>query len=165
MLFSGLMMIYIAFKPMQIKQQKFVDVPLLNISEFVMHEFNTKGLQTLMSGEKALRYRDRYVIKNMDFTDNAKEYITNMKADNGLYQGDVVTLVGNAVYIREDGLTFKSPTLNYNTKTTIAKTDDAYIAYKEGNSIKGKSLVYDSKKKIMKSKNVIVKYQLKEDTI
>lgn len=152
------MLIYFLFQPLKIKEQEFVDVPLLKIDNFVMYKLDTTGLQTLMSGTEALRYANRYIVSNVDFTDNSQEYISNIKALKGVYKNSVVDLAGDVVYIRDDGLTFKSPTLSYNTKNSIAQTKDNFIAYKDKNSISGSSFVYDSIKDTMKSKNVVMKY-------
>jgi len=82
----GLMTIYIFFKPLDIKQQTFVDVPVLEISSFTLFELDTNKLRTIMNGDKAIRYADRYTVSNINFTDNSKKYIANMKANKGIYK-------------------------------------------------------------------------------
>ena len=159
------MLIYIFFQPLKIKQQEFDDVPLLTMGNFVMYELQRTGLQTIMAGTKALRYTERYIVNDVNFTDNSKEFMSNMQADNGIYKNNIVDLKGNVVYKREDGLTFKSNTLNYNTINAIAKTQDDYLAHRDKNSMRGASFVYDSINNTMKSKQVTVKYQLKESKI
>ncbi|MDF1876923.1 LPS export ABC transporter periplasmic protein LptC [Sulfurimonas sp. SAG-AH-194-L11] len=164
-IFSALMLIYIFFQPLKIKEQEFKDVPLLVMDNFTMYELQSSGLQTNMSGSNALRYSDRYIIKNINFTDNSKEFISNMQANSGVYKDEIVDLRGEVMYTREDGLTFESDTLEYNTKSAIAQTNDDYIAYKGNNSMRGVSFIYDSLNNTMKSKKVVVKYQLKESKI
>ncbi|MBL1243927.1 MAG: LPS export ABC transporter periplasmic protein LptC [Sulfurimonas sp.] len=159
------MLIYIFFQPLKIKQQEFDDVPLLTMGNFVMYELQSTGLQTIMAGTKALRYTERYIVNDVNFTDNSKEFMSNMQADNGIYKDNIVDLKGNVVYKREDGLTFKSDTLNYNTINAIAKTQDDYLAYRNKNSMRGASFVYDSINNTMSSEKVIVKYQLEESKI
>jgi len=159
------MLIYIFFQPLKIKEQKFGEIALLTMDNFTMYELQTTGLQTIMAGTKSIRYTDRYIIDDINFTDNSKEYISNILADDGIYKNDIVDLKGNVIYKREDGLTFQSNTLHYNTKTKIAQTQDKYIAYKSTNSMKGTSFVFDSANEIMKSKEVTVIYQLKESKI
>jgi len=159
------MLIYVLFEPLKVKEQQFVDVPLLKIDNFVMYELDKTGLQTLMSGTKALRYSNRYIVNDIDFTDNSQLHISNMLAKKGIYKNDIVDLVGDVVYTRDDGLIFKSPTLTYNTKSSIAQTQSKFVAHKGKNSMNGSSFVYDSLKETMKSKNVAVKYQLKESNI
>lgn len=159
------MLIYIFFQPLKIKQQEFDDVPLLTMGNFVMYELQRTGLQTIMAGTKALRYTERYIVNDVNFTDNSKEFMSNMQADNGIYKNNIVDLKGNVVYKREDGLTFESDTLNYDTKNSIAQTKDDYLAHRDKNSMKGASFIYDSINNTMKSKQVTVKYQLKESKI
>ena len=147
---------------MHIKQQKFVDVPLFELKDFTLYELNGMGLQTIMLGTSATRYANRYTVQNMDYTDNSKEYIANMKADHGLYKNDFVTLTGNVEYIREDGLTFKSQKATYNKKTTDVVSDVDYIAYLNDSVVEGSYIKYNNEKNRIFSKNVRAKIQLQE---
>ena len=150
------------FKPLHIKQQKFVDVPLFELKDFTLYELNGMGLQTIMLGTSATRYANRYTVQNMDYTDNSKEYIANMKADHGLYKNDFVTLTGNVEYVREDGLTFKSQKATYNKKTTDVVSDVDYIAYLNDSVVEGSYIKYNNEKNRIFSKNVRAKIQLQE---
>jgi len=155
-------MIFFFFKPLNIKEQKFVDVPLFEIKSFNLYELNTKGLKTLMSGENAFKYSDRYKVKNIDFTDNSKNYIANMKANDGLYKKNMIYLDGNVSYAREDGLTFESQHVIYNKKTSIVTSKSNYIAHMGENKMIGTFIRYNTHLNKMKSKNVVVEYKLKE---
>lgn len=158
-------MIYILFEPLAIKEREHEDVPIFQIKNFVMYELNSVGLKTLMTGEQTFKYDDRYVVDIIDFTDRSKDYISNMKADKGLYKEQIVNLSGNIAYIREDGLAFKSETMTYNTDTAVAKTDSSYIANKNSSTMTGTSLEYSSTLNTLKSQNVVIKYQLTEDNL
>lgn len=155
-------MIFFFFKPLHIKKKDYHNVPLFNVSKFSMYELDSYGLLTLMTGNRSLKYADRYTVEGIDFTDNSKDFIANMKADHGLYKDDIVTLNGNVAYYREDGLAFESPTLVYNRKSSIATTKDPYIAYMGTNSMRGSSLEYNVNDNKIKSKNVEIKYKLGE---
>lgn len=161
---TGLLMIYIGFKPQYIKEQEFVDVPLFELDSFVLHELNQDRLITIMKGSKTTRYQDRYNVTDMDYTDNSKELLASIRADSGLYRDkeDVVDLVGNVVYNREDGLVFESDEATYNKNTSIAKTQKDYIMYRNKNIVVGSSLGYDNANGKVESKNVVAKYQIKE---
>jgi len=159
----GLMSIFFLFKPMDIKQRNFVDVPIFELKSFTLYELNTKGLITVMRGDKAIRYSDRYKVSNINYTDNSKEYLANMKADRGLFKDKVVDLIGHVDYQREDGLNFKTQKATYNKKTKIAYTNTDYISYMGENEIVGTSLRYDNRLNRIKSKNIRAKYQLQED--
>ncbi len=155
-------MILTLFQPLKIKKQKFVDVPLLDMNTFIMYELNNTGLLTLMSGEKALRYKDRYVVNKIDFTDNSRQFISNMKADLGIYKNSIIDLSGDVTYIREDGLEIASQQIVYNRKNSIAKSDKIFTANLGKNDIEGSSVMYDAKNRRVKSKNVTIKYDLQE---
>ena len=150
------------FKPLDVKQQNFVDVPLFELQSFVVYEINQLGLDTMMLGSNAIRYSDRYTVKNIDYTDNSKDYIVNMKANNGIYKNNIVVVNDDVVYTREDGLTFQTKEAVYNKKTSIAKTDTPYILYQGQNRVTGSSIIYNSKLNTIQSNQVVAKYQLKE---
>jgi len=155
-------MILFLFKPLDITQQKFNDVPLFSISYFRMHELNSKGLITLMNGDTATKYKDRYTVDKMNYTDKSRKYLANMQSNSGIYKDDIVYLDGDIVYTREDGLTFETQKAVYDKKTTIATTEGDYVLYKGSNMVKGEELKYNNSLEIVKSKNVVVKYQLEE---
>ncbi len=155
-------MIFFLFKPLNIKQQKFVDVPLFELASFTLFELNNQSLITVMKGNKAIRYRDRYTVENINYTDNAKEYIANMKANNGIYKNDTVDLSGDVVYSREDELTFETQDITYNKKTNIARSKSDFIARRGDDTIIGKSIQYNNILKTIESKDVVVKYNIKE---
>ncbi|MCF6310614.1 MAG: LPS export ABC transporter periplasmic protein LptC [Sulfurimonas sp.] len=158
----ALLMILTLFKPMDIKEDDFSDVPLFNISIFTMYELDEKGLTSLMSGTEGTRYSDRYSVKLMDYTDNSQEYIANMKSNSGIYKGDNVYLEGDVVYFREDGLTFETQKVVYNKKTAIARADGNYVLYRNNNKVTGNKLKYNNSLNRVQSKNVVAIYQLKE---
>jgi LPS export ABC transporter protein LptC len=157
-------MIFIGFKPLNIKQQDFVDVPLFQLEAFVVHELKKEGLVTLMKGSQATRFSDRYKVINIDYTDNSKIYLANMRANYGTYKDveDTVELHGNVVYNREDGLMFESEEASYNKKTSIAKTNKNYVMHRDANRVIGTSLEYNNVLNEVKSKNIVAKYQIKE---
>ncbi len=160
---SILFLIFFMFKPLEIKQQKFHDVPLFELNDFTMYELNSKGLTTILRGDKGTRYADRYTIKKMDYTDNSKKYIANMVSDHGIYKNETIKLQGNVVYVREDGLTYKSQKATYNKKTADIISNAKYIAYLNDNKVIGTYIKYNNISKKMYSKNVFAIYQLKEE--
>jgi len=140
-----------------------VDVPLLNVKKFTLYELDTHGLKTIMAGEKALRFSDRYTVSNMDYTDNSKKFVSNMKANYGVYKANLVHLKGDVMYVREDGITFNTNTMFYNTVTKIATTKDPYTSNKGESHMSGHGLVYNAKLKQMKSQSVQIIYKLDEE--
>lgn len=156
------MMIFLFFKPLQIKQQEFVDVPLLEMQVFTMYELDTKGLKTILFGSNSKRFSDRYTVKNIDYTDSAREYIANMKADSGVYKDENISLSGNVEYARENGLTFQSDTAHYDKKSSIFSTDKEFVVFKGQSSAIGTSLHYNNVTKKMKATKMKAIYQLQE---
>lgn len=161
---GGLLMIFVFFKPTVIKQKDFGEVPQFQIENFLLHELQPNGLVTLMRGDTATKYSDRYEVKNIDYTDNSKQFQANMQADFGVYKDDVVTLQGNILYAREDGFTFKTKNASYDRNSTVAFTQDIYTAFMGDNTLTGTSLKYNNQEKKVFSKNVKALYQLEEST-
>ena len=151
------------FKPLDVKKHHYTDVPLFELSDFTIYELNPQGLTTILLGSEGIRYTDRYTIKDMDYTDNSKKYIANMKSDFGLYKNDIVRLTDHVVYVREDGLTFKSKEATYNKKTAEIISNTDYIAYLNKNIVTGTYIKYNNISKKIYSKNVFAKYQLKKE--
>ncbi|MEN4045145.1 LPS export ABC transporter periplasmic protein LptC [Sulfurimonas sp. ST-27] len=151
------------FKPMDVKIHHFTDVPLFELSDFTMYELDTHGLATILLGNTGTRYAERYEIKDMDYTDNSKKYIANMVSDLGVYKNEIVKLSGHVVYVREDGLTFKSQEALYNKKTADVVSNTKYTAYLNDNVVIGDYIKYNNITKKIYSKNVIATYQLKEE--
>lgn len=156
----GLAMIFFLFKPLDIKEQDFVDIPLFELNKFTLYEITPSGLVTFMHGSEAVKYSDRYIVNKINYTDNSKDYIANMKADHGVYKDDIVTLDGDIVYIREDGLTFETQEVQYDKTTSVATADQEYISYRGENVVTGKLLKYNNALDRVESKNVSVTYQL-----
>lgn len=158
----GLLMIFTLFKPLDIHQKKFKDIPLYEITNFTLFELENETLATLTNGTNAVRYADRYEISDVDFSDSSQKHSINIKANKAHYKGDVISLLGDVVYTRDDGLIFKTKKATYNKKTTIAHTNTDYISYRGEDQVKGSLLIYNNTSGKSKSKNVRAKYQLQE---
>jgi LPS export ABC transporter protein LptC len=157
---TGLLAIFFLFKPLELKQKTFTDVPLFELNQFTLYELNKIGLNTLMSGDNAIRYTNRYEVSKINYTDNSQEYIANMKANEGKYKDNIVTLNGNIVYIREDGLIFKTEHATYNKKTHIALCKEQFIGFRGDNTITGRSLKYNNHLDKVESKKVNITYKI-----
>jgi len=155
-------MILFLFKPLDIKQREFKNVPLFNISYFTMYELSTDGLTTIINGSQATRYSNRDVIKDMDYTDNTQKNLVNMKAAKGVVKDTVIRLIGDVLYFREDGLSFQIQEATYDKKSSIAKADGKFILYNSNNKVTGTHLRYNNLKNTVNSKNITVIYQLEK---
>ena len=156
-------MIYIFFKPLDIKKQTLVDVPQFKLNKFKLYELNKERMTTIMEGKKGVRYKNRYEINKIDYTDNSKNYISNMKANFGVYKNDkLLDLIGNVKYVRADGIDFQSEKVHYNKATHIATTNSGYTLYVGENVVVGKTLRYNNELNIIKSTDVIANYKIDE---
>jgi LPS export ABC transporter protein LptC len=162
LILSVLVMILFLFKPLNIKQQEFKDVPLFNISSFTVYELNNKGLITFINGSQATRYSDRYTINDIDYTDNSKKFLANMKADYGVFKDKIVDLKGDVVYFREDGLTFETKEATYNKEASIARADSDFILFRDKNKATGTNLVYSNLDNKIDAKNIKITYQIQK---
>jgi len=155
-------MIFFIFKPLDIKQQIFDDIPLFEISSFTLYELNTESLITLMRGDKSVRYNNRYTVSNIDYTDNSKKYIANMRANNGIYKDTIVDLTGDVRYIREDGLVFETQKAIYDKKTNITYIENDFSSIGQDYKLDGRELKYNNILNTAIANRVTVTYQLKE---
>lgn len=150
------------FQPLKIKEQNSGDVPLFTLASFTMYELDAKGLVTTMQGESGTRYKNRYVVETIDYTDNSKELSARMQSKNGVYKNDIVYLEGAILYQREDGLTFETQKATYNKKTSVAIAEGEYLLYKGENRVSGRALHYNSALETINSQDVTAKYQIEE---
>lgn len=155
-------MIFLFFKPLKLKEQNFVDVPQIELKKFTMYELTPEGLQTYMLGSSGTKYDDRFIVKNVDYTDRTPEYIANMQADEGIYKDDKVVLKNNVLYTRDNGFMFQTQKLVYDKKSSEAISDAGYIAHLGDNVVKGTFIKYNNKLNRVYSKNIDATYQLQE---
>ena len=101
---GSLLAVFFFFEPLNIKKQDFGEIPVFELENFKLIELDQKGLSTIMDGTKGIRYTNRYIVYNIDYTDNSKKYLANMNANKGLYKGNIINLDGNITYNREDGI-------------------------------------------------------------
>lgn len=151
------------FKPLDIKTQETGDTPLFKINSFTIHEFNPSGLETFMTGSSALKFFDGYIVNEIDYTDNSKKDLANVKANIGTYKNNFLEFIGDVMYVREDGFTFESQKVTYNKEDSLVKSNGEYIAYREHDTIKGTNLKYNSSNNNITSKNILIKYQLEDN--
>lgn len=162
-IFMGLLAIFTLFEPLDIKEQKFVELPLFELQEFSLRELNTTALTTFMSGENALRYSDRYEVKRFYFVDNAKKYISNLQSNYGIYKDSKITLKGDVEFVQKDGLTFQTQKAIFDRDTDLLRTEGEYKLFREKDSFEGRDLYYYRTKNSVKSKDITAIYQLQED--
>ncbi len=147
---------------MKVQEQENIDVPLFEISSFTLYELDNNSLTTIMKGRSAVRYNDRYEVAKIDYTDNSKEYISNMKANRGVYRDDIIDLKGDVFYEREDGLTFKTDEATHNKQTNITYADRDFVSYRLNDRVTGTSLKYNNVLNTAQATVVQAVFQLQE---
>jgi len=147
---------------MNLKQTQEKEIAQFSLVDFTLHELDQEGLVTKMDGSKAVRYNDRYFVTDIDYTDNSKEFLSNMKAKDGLYKANIVFLNGDVKFKRNDGLRFFSQKATYDKNIDQASTDVEYVAYMGESYVRGSSAIFDNKNAEIKSKNIEIIYNLQE---
>ncbi|SFV68768.1 hypothetical protein MNB_SM-5-349 [hydrothermal vent metagenome] len=156
-------MIFLFFKPLKLKEHHFVDLPQVELQEFRMYLFTPLGLETYMVGSKGLKYEDRFIIKDINYTDKSSQYRVNMRAKEGIYKDDIITLQGDVVYSRDDGFEFLTQKLLYNKKSDEAISSVGYSARIGNNRVKGSYIRYNNRLNRVFSKNIDAIYQLEKE--
>lgn len=157
-----LLSIYMFFKPLYVQKNNFGTIPLFELKDFELYELNTSGLTTLMTGKSATKYKDKYIVQSINFTDNSQSKLMSVKADNGIYEEDNISLSGSIELFQEDGFTFKTEHAFYNRKNSILNIDTNYTARKKDDKFSGASLRYNNLLDKIESKNIYIIYQLEE---
>lgn len=155
-------MIFFLFQPREQTNKEFAEIPTLELKNFKLSELDRFGLTSTMYGEIGIKFTNRYIVENLNYTDNSSEYISNIKSNNALYKDFVLNLDGNIKYFREDGLSFTTQKASYNKQTNIMISYTNYISQMNGHRALGSYLEYDNNLGTTKSKNVTFTYQLKE---
>ncbi|MBD3823240.1 MAG: LPS export ABC transporter periplasmic protein LptC [Epsilonproteobacteria bacterium] len=160
LIFIGLGSIFLFFKPLEVKQESFEDVPLFELSHFTLYELNREKLSTVMHGDKAIRFDNRYRVDGINYTDNSEYYVANMRSNLGIYKDDIVDLKGDVTYTREDGLTFETQHATYDKIKGIASTNVRFLAYRGSDRVEGAGLLYENKENKARAKGVSAVYNL-----
>jgi LPS export ABC transporter protein LptC len=161
-LLGSLFTIYLVFKPLEVKQNIVSEIPMFELEKFKITELNQQRLTTIMNGKKGTRFKDRYEVENIDYTDNSKKYLTSMVANRGVYKGSLINLQGDIVFKRQDGLSFHTQEANYDKKTNIVISPKEYVAYLGENKMTGSYLKYNNLLKTVDTKKITVNYILEE---
>lgn len=159
----GLLAIYVFFSPMKITINQNKNIPQLQLSNFTIYDLNVKGLKSIFKGTKGFRYINRYLVDDVNYTDNTGKYLVNITSKYGKFQQPLIRLTKNVIYKRGDGLIFKTQEGKYNQLTGIFTTNGKYVSYNKNNDkMTGYKLFYNSKTNDMTSNKIIAQYQLNE---
>jgi LPS export ABC transporter protein LptC len=157
-----LLLILLLFRPMQTQTEVTQEVAQLELFDFVLHELDQQGLRNVLSGSEGKRFTDRYVIKDVNYTDNTKKYVENMRSDTGVYKGNVVTLEGNVRYHRKDGIYFNSEKATFDQNQSVARTHGKFVLTRVSDRVQGDDLYYNSDSGKIKAQNITAFYRINE---
>lgn len=162
-IFLGLLGIYLGFKPLYLKQQSFENVPQFELKSFTLYELDKKGLVTFMSGDNATKYSDKYSVKSINYVDNSKKNMLNMKAVSGVYKDQMIILNDGVELYSADGMIFKTKSATYDKEKELIFSDTNYTLVQGKDSMKGSSFRYYPNLDKMDATKVEIKYQIKEE--
>jgi len=148
------------FKPTNSLQAKAVEVPQFELDQFVIYEISPTRIEHFFEGAHGKRFSDRYEATQAKFTNNEKELLESIRANNVLYKDDAVYVKGNVHYVRADGLEFRSNEGVYDQKHSFVKTNGAFTITKNQNSINGIGLYYDLALDTVSADQIRGSYQL-----
>lgn len=158
-----LLSIYIPFKQRVAPNDDSQDeVALLNMSNFTMYEMDKVKLTSMLMASDGARYANRYLLKDINYTDNSKELMANILSKNGIYKDELLTLNGDVFYKREDEITFKSQSATYDKKNSSFSTKENFEATMQKNVAYGSEIEYNNETKKLKSKDVYVIYKIED---
>jgi len=150
--------IYIFFSPMKLPINKESKTAQLQLSHFTVYNLTTHGVQSVFSGTKGLKYGLKYIVYDVNYTDNSTKSLANITALHGVFKQPIIKLDGNVLYKNISGLIFKSNEATYNQTSKVLRTKGKYISYKKNDKITGYKLMYDNKDKKATSKDIVAIY-------
>lgn len=151
--------IYIFFSPMKLPINKKSKTAQLQLSDFKVYNLTTHGVKSVFGGSKGFKYGSKYVVYDVNYTDDSTKSLANITALRGVFEQPRVELYGNVFYKNINGLVFKSNEATYNQSSKVLRTKGKYISYKKNDRITGYKLMYDSKNQKATSKNIVAVYQ------
>jgi len=157
--------ILLFFKPTKFDEplsQK-VEIAELELRNFTLYEVGLDGLKDIMVGKEGYRFKNRFEVKEIDYTDSTRKLQNNLKADFGRYNNkNLITLKGNVRYHREDGVHFVTDrAIVHQHKETIT-TVGPFKMDRLSDEVVGKDLFYDTKKGHATAKQVTGVFQLQD---
>ena len=111
------------------------------------HEINDKEVVSITNAKKVMRYNDRDEFFDVNTLLRRNGFINSLSANRGEKRGSVVYLSGDVRYVRDDGVTFRSNSVQYHQDTDVLKGFEPFTLTDVKSQTVGKSFVYDIKNK------------------
>jgi hypothetical protein len=137
------------------------ETPTIELSTFTLYEISKKGIDHILEGYNGKKFETYYEITSAKFSDNTKNLLQTISADNAFYGSEVLKLNGNVHYVREDGLEFHSQEGTYNSKDSSIATKGSFAITQNNNRVDGNSLYYNTQQDMVSANRIHAIYQMK----
>lgn len=148
------------FKPSYTQNQNGDEIPKIELESFIVYEVGSHGIEHFFEGEKGKRFNDRYEVSSAKFSNNSKQLLESIRADDARYKDNVIALTGNVHYVREDGLEFRSNEGTYDENHSLIRTQGPFVITQNHNRIDGTKLLYNTVLDTVSANSVRGSYQL-----
>jgi len=152
----SLFIVTIILTPAQIKKSQ--DLPKVTFINSTIYEINTKEVTQIVKSKRAYHYETKeelydatIILKSKDAKDQ-ENLVTNTISANLIQITDsMVKFRGDVNYNKSTGTTLESEALDYDRITKHLTGDQKFIAFHDGNKLKGNSLSMQENQNIFKS--------------
>lgn len=148
------------FKPTLLKEESQAEIPKFELESFVIYEISALGIDRFFEGVQGKRFEDRYEVSSAKFSNNSKNLLESISANEALYKNDIVSLEGNVHYVREDGLEFRSAEGKYDIPNALVSTQGNFVITQNSNKVNGTQLELNTKNHTVNANAVTGSYQL-----
>ncbi len=155
-----LLAIFIFFKPMNIDIVETSDTAMLELQNFKLYDIGSEGLTMMLKGSFGKRYRDRYEVRDINYTSSAAQEEQQIAAAVAVYKDHILYLNGRVLYKKGDTFMFQSDEARYNERTHTALTTGAFELKNSEGIFKGYALHYNSEANTIKAKRVHALYYI-----
>jgi hypothetical protein len=154
--------IYLFFKPLHVEIDAPEELAQIELNGFTIYEVSPRAVKTILAGERAQRFEDRYVVVDINLTDRSHGYRDNMQAHEGVYRNGIVTLDEDVLFHRNDGSWFTTQHALYDQNRSIVRTYGSFIFWRGTDYLEGQDLFYDIRNEVARAKKVRGIYEIKE---
>ncbi len=154
--------IYLFFRPMEVERPDDRELAQLDLRAFTVYELDKNGLIRMMYGDNGQRYKDRYEVRDISYTDSSNALTQDMTADYGTYRDEEMELKGNVIIRRSDATDVMSEFVSYDKSKNIVRSDGPFVMLRPDTRIDGEGLVYNMAEGHATAKKMTVNYTIPE---
>lgn len=147
------------FKPSYTSDVNAEEMPRIELASFTLYEISPQGVQRILKGEEGKVYDARYEISSANLRDNTYRLPQTISGHDARYENDLLTLKGDILFTRADGLEFRSHEARYNTESGIVTTRGKFTITQNAHRVEGEKLYYNSHERSASANAVRGSYQ------